>query len=144
MTPQKGVSRKKCLTVSILCFAAALIALYLLVGCAQSYREIGFREMQRGFAQIYQPSDLHEIVKLRNVTVHIVGDRKYFNWDYASAYGSPVQGYATRNNEIWVFGTVVKGRVVLNQAILGHEFNHLLEFNHPQVHNPDQLDDIGA
>lgn len=111
---------------------------------ATDYRKIGFKEMQRGFAKLYSPSDLHEIVKIRDVTIHIVGDRKYFRWDRASAYGSPVQGYATRKNEIWVFGTVVKGRIVLNQAILGHEFNHLLQFNHPQVHNPDLLDDIGA
>ena len=38
----------------------------------------------------------------------------------------------------------VKGKVVLNQAILGHELTHLLNFKNPDIANPDKLDDIGA
>jgi hypothetical protein len=126
---------------------ALLLAPIFLMGffaVATDYRKVGFKEIQRGFKKLYKPTNLHEVIKLKNVSVHIVGDRKFFKWNRASQYGSPVQGYATRKNEIWVFGTTVKGRIILNQAILGHEFNHLLQFNHPQIHNPDLLDDIGA
>ena len=77
---------------------------------------------------------------MKNVTVHIVGDRSYFSWDKASAYGSPVAGYATSGNEIHVFGRIVDGKVRLNQAVLGHELIHLLHFNNPAVCDPDRLE----
>ena len=140
---------KRYLMIGIACLTIAVVGMWTVLAygffdVATDYRKIGFKEMCKSFNALYKPSDMHETIQLRNVTVHIVGDRKYFRWDRAAAYGSPVQGYATRKNEIWVFGTKVKGRIVLNQAILGHEFNHLLQFNHPLVHNPDRLDDIGA
>ena len=110
---------------------------------ATGCRKAGFEKANKGFKSVYKESELHETIELVNVTVHIVGNRDKFKFKKAAAYGSPIQGYATRKNEIWIFGTVVNGRIVLNQAILGHELNHLLQFNHPQVHNPDKLDDIG-
>ena len=126
---------------------AVLVAASLLIGCvpmATDLRKIGFEEIQKGFASLDKTPDLHEVIELKNVKVHIVGDRKYFKWDRAAAYGSPVAGYATHRNEIYVFGKKIKGKVVLNQAILGHELTHLLNFKNPTIANPDQLDDIGA
>ena len=87
---------------------------------------------------------MHKIIKLDNVTVHIVGHHQYFRWDKAAAYGSPVLGYATDNNEIWLYGKYLKGKILVNQAILGHEFNHLLNFKNKKIANPDELDDLGA
>ena len=111
---------------------------------ATDLRKVGFNEIQKGFASIEKTPDLHEIIVLKNVKVHVVGDRKYFNWDKAAAYGSPIAGYATTKNEIYIFGKIIKGEVVVNQAILGHELNHLLNFKNPRIANPDKLDDIGA
>jgi len=132
---------EKCLILKLLLLAAVLAGCVTL---ATDYRKVGFREIQRGYASLHKPSDLYEVIELPKVTVHIVGDRDKFNWHKASTYGSPVLGYATRDNQIWVFGTQVKGRIILNQAVLGHELNHLLQFANPKVQDPDQLDDIGA
>lgn len=88
--------------------------------------------------------NLHEIILLKNVKVHIVGHRRLFGWDRAAAYGSPVAGYANRKNEIWLFGRVRKGKILLNQAVLGHELNHLLNFVNPKIADSDKLDDLGA
>ena len=127
------------------------MALYALIWWALScvplatdYRKVGFRDMQRAFVALEPAPDLYETVTLEKVTVHIVGDRRKMNWDRASAMGSGVLGYARRNGEIWVLGTVVDGRIVLNQAVLGHEVNHLLRFADPNVADPDRLDKIGA
>lgn len=134
------------LPVNILILKILLLSI-LLAGCvtlATDYRKVGFREIQRGYSSLHKPSSLHETIELPKVTVHIVGDRNKFNWDQAATYGSPVLGYATQDNHIWVFGTEVKGRIIINQAVLGHELNHLLQFANPKVQNPDMLDDIGA
>lgn len=135
---------RKFISVTI---CAVLFPAFLLISCvplATDLRKIGFNEIQKGFATLDKTPNLHEVVELKNVKVHIVGDRKYFKWDRAAAYGSPVAGYATSKNEIYVFGKRVKGKIVLNQAILGHELTHLLNFKNSNIANPDKLDDIGA
>ena len=114
---------------------------------ATDLRKVGFDEIQKGFASLEKTpglQNLHEIIELKNVKIHVVGDRKFFKWDRAAAYGSPIAGYATSGNEIYVFGKLVKGKIIVNQAILGHELNHLLNFKNPKVANPDKLDDLGA
>jgi len=124
----------------------ALICLGLvcsLTGCvtlATDCRKQGFNIIQRGFVSLEKSPGLHEVVLLKNVKVHIVGHRSQFNWDRAAAYGSPVAGYANRKNEIWLFGRIVEGKIILNQAVLGHELNHLLNFKDPKIANPDRLD----
>ena len=126
---------------------AGLLVFTVLFGCvslATDLRKVGFEEIQKGFSSLTATPDLYEVIEIKNVKVYIVGDRKYFNWDKAAAYGSPVAGYATSKNEIFVFGKVVNGKIIANQAILGHELNHLLHFANPRVANPDRLDDLGA
>ena len=86
---------------------------------------------------------MHEVIEIKNVKVHIVSDRKDFNWHKAAAYGSPVLGYARRTNEIHVFGKLVGDKIIINQAILGHELNHLLNFKNPRIANPDRLSELG-
>lgn len=120
---------------------------FLLMGCvtlATDRRKEGFDILQRGFTSLEETPNLNEVIKIGDVTVHIVGSRRLFDWNVAAAYGSPVAGYANTKNEIWVFGRVVRGKVIVNQAILGHEFTHLLNFKNPKIANPDQLDQLGA
>jgi hypothetical protein len=120
---------------------------FSLFGCvtlATDLRKEGFNIIQKGFAALDETPNLHAVIKLKDVTVHIVGSRKLFDWNVAAAYGSPVVGYANTKNEIWVFGKVVGGKIIVNQAILGHEFDHLLNFNNSMVANPDQLDALGG
>ncbi len=123
------------------------LSLVFLVGCvplATDLRESGFKEIQEGFSALKKSPNLYEIIELKHLKVHIVGDRKNFKWPKAAAYGSLIRGYATARNEIWVFGKVVNGKIVVNQAILGHELNHIINFRNPRVANPDKLDDLGA
>ncbi len=119
---------------------------FSLIGCAAvatDRRKEGFDALQKGFTSIAETPDLHEVVILKEVKVHIVGSRKLFNWNIAAAYGSPVAAYANTDNEIWILGKVVQGKVIVNQAILGHELEHLLNFKENRVANPDELDSLG-
>ena len=96
--------------------------------------------MQQAFDYYEAPSDLNTVIELKNVKIHIVGDRKYFKWNKAAATDSPVVGYATSGNEIYVFGKRLGNKIIINQAVLGHELNHLLNYQNPNVANPDKLD----
>ncbi len=115
-------------------------------GCmpvATEYRLDGFHYFHRSFAQIEEDPDLYEVIELEKVRVYIVGQRKLFKWERAAAYGSPLQGYATDRNEIFVFGKRVGNQIIVDQSILGHELNHLLNFSNPSVANPDELTELG-
>lgn len=119
---------------------------FLLIGCtavATDRRKEGFDALQRGFNSIPETPEIHEVVVLKEVKVHIVGSRKLFNWNVAAAFGSPVAAYANTENEIWIIGKMVKGKIIVNQAILGHELEHLLNFKENKVANPDELDALG-
>ena len=130
--------------LSQLIFCVGLIC--VLAGCgsyAADYRVQGFNFIQQGFTSIEGTSDVYEVVELKDVKILIVGDRKRFDWDKASASGSGIAGYANTKNEIHLLGKRVGGKIVINQAILGHEFNHLLNFKNPKIANPDKLDELG-
>ena len=118
------------------------LLLILLASCTQfisDYRNDGFYLMQTAFDSYEAANDLNMVVELKNVRVHIVSDRKYFKWEKASAYDSRMLGYATTGNEIFVFGRKLGDKIVVNQAILGHELNHLLNYQNSIVANPNRL-----
>ena len=122
------------------------MGLCTLAGCGShvtDYRKMGFDFVQQGFAAIENTPDVYEVIELEKVRVYIVGDRKHFNWEKAAAYGSPIAGYANTSNEICLFGKRVGDKIVVNQAVLGHEFNHLLNFKNPKIADPDKLDKLG-
>jgi len=133
-------------STKIVLFGTLLAVLFLLSCCSSlsDYRQQGFDAFQWQFNAVKnEDKDFHKVITLDTVTVHIVTDRKYFDWNIAAAYGSPVAGYANTNNEIWLFGKRVRGKIFVNQAILGHELNHLLNFKNREVVDPDRLDEIG-
>jgi len=124
----------------------AVLAVVLISACGSlsDSRNEGFQAFQWHFNALRnEDKDFHKQIYIDNVKVHIVTDRKYFNWNVAAAYGSPVAGYANTDNEIWLFGKKVDGKVIINQAILGHELNHLLNFKDSEVADPDKLEELG-
>jgi hypothetical protein len=117
----------------------------MLASCApfaSGYRADSFSLMQAAFDSYEATDDLDMVVELKNVRVHIVSDRKYFEWEKASADDSRLLGYATKSYEIFVFGRKLGNKIVVNQAVLGHELNHLLNYQNVTVANPDRLDII--
>ena len=133
-------------TFSSLGFLFAL-AVFFVCGCvplATDTRKEAFRSFDKSFGSLDDSPQLNELIDLGGVKVHIVGHRHFFNYQRAAAYGSPVVGYATSNNEIWIYGKYVKGQIVVNQAVLGHELMHLLNFKKRSIADPDKLDDLGA
>ena len=142
---------KPWLVVGVGMIGGFLLAL-LLDGCtplATEYRKWGFIDFQRCFGSLEEiqtaddmqaTQDLDMVVTLDGVTVHIVGDRSKFDWPAYAAPGSRVAGYASTDGWVTVLGKVVNGRVRVNQAVLGHEMTHILNFNCPDIQDPDTLD----
>ena len=105
------------------------------------YNKAGFRRFCEGFATTDEAPELNMTLEIDNLKVHVVGSREFFKWDKARN-GPGIAGYATKKNHIWVFGRYAGGKIVLNQAILGHELNHLLNFKNGEIADPDELEGL--
>jgi hypothetical protein len=118
--------------------------LTLLTGCSSfvADREQGFNMIQRGFSALEPTPGLYKEVELEHVKVVIVGTREQFQWKKAAVRNSQILGYATPANEIWIFGKMVDGKIVVNEAVIGHELTHLLNFKNPEIANPDKFREL--
>ena len=77
----------------------------------------------------------HQVVTLKKVKVHVVSDRSQF--DYSKArINRRVNGYAKRNNEIWLLGYEDMTGVQVEERTLGHELLHLLHWKDDEVCDP--------
>ena len=133
--------------IGLLIGVIAAVVLYLLLsGCSSkymTYRDASFSASHTAFASLPDDPALHEIIVIEGLIVHIVGSRLLFNWDDAKEAESGIGGYASNENVIWVFGKTVNGKIIINEAVLGHELLHLLNWTNPKVANPDKLEDLG-
>ena len=114
---------------------ALLIAL-LLAGCAtysdfQTEGLICFRQADGMQAPLRE----EVMVYLPAVMVHLVGNlddspckRKYPGRDFVGC---------CNGSDIWVYTTEDDGRLYPNQAVLGHEVQHLMNHLNDRVVNPD-------
>jgi hypothetical protein len=128
-------------SIRILHMAIAVTVLF--IGCAPlatDYRKQGFASINKGFAKLPDSPDLYEEIVIDRLKIIIVGSREQFKWTNARQAGSRISAYATTKNEIYIIGKQIGGKIVFDQAVLGHELNHILNYNNPIVVNPHQLD----
>ena len=82
-----------------------------------------------------EPDAFHEVVILKKVKVHIVSDRSQFDYSRART-NRKVNGYAKRNNEIWLLGYEDLPGVRVKKRTLGHELLHLMHWEDQGVCHP--------
>lgn len=134
--------------ISTVIIAAIWFSFLVLLGCYASSKVIGNDWLTSGFIDheiFFQDlqntkKDFVKEIKLENITIKIVSDKKHFEY-YKN--DPNVKGYAHRNGTIVILGKYIvvngKNKLVVNQAVLGHEANHLLEYKDVDVLDPDVL-----
>ncbi len=118
--------------------------LIMLTGCNQLFlydMKNGQKNINSAFHHLETASDLDTTIILRNVKIRIVGNRnKFFG---PSALNESVSGYVKINKddsaEIHILGYRSKGKIIVNQLVLGHEINHILSHKNKKIANPDAL-----
>jgi len=122
-----------------------LLCCLLCISCASanSLQREGFRNFIDAFNVEYvEDVNLHDIFYIEKLEVHVVGSQK--NMDWARAYYNPrILGYFTVKDgvyQIWVYGVKTSNGIIVNQAILGHELNHVLSYINKGYKNPDEED----
>jgi len=107
----------------------------LLFGCmtlATEKRKDAFNLSQEGF--YYLPRIKKTLtIRIKELTVNIVPEMT-----------KPLGGLAIPPATIVLEGRQIKGQIIINQAILGHELMHILRFKNERIAHPDKLDELGA
>ena len=119
-----------CLIFSIFIFGCSTAPL------STQYREIGAEYHEKWFKALPETPSLYEVVEIEKLTIHIVSDRKDFDWEKARDEEKGIAAYANTNNKISILGKKIGGEIIVNQFILGHEFKHILNFNDPDIVDP--------
>ncbi len=121
---------------AIVCFIVAGIGILLLLfGCASAAtvaRMDGFNSQWRGYDAVKGTPAKHTAT----VTVQVVvGD----NVGYPGAVGT----YSHPHGIIRIKGKTVGGKIIVCEAVLGHEVLHALQFQDGNFVNPDTLTENG-
>lgn len=104
----------------------------------------GFDYYHIGYTYLPESLPLNETIVLRNLKVHIVGSLKKFGRNkFRDDEKAPVDD-PRRKHEIWVVGKKLKGKIIINQVVLGHELKHLMHLVRPEVVCPCRLETFEA
>ena len=123
-----------------LALAALLLGVMVMEGCspqATMLRAQGFDAQWQGFRSLpSEPFGMHETeVRVRVVVVE--------KMDAMPIIGAA--GTYSSNGTIHIIGKLIKGKIVTSPAVLGHEFQHALEYQDTgrMFVNPDRLEEYG-
>ncbi|MCF8146717.1 MAG: hypothetical protein K9N21_22650 [Deltaproteobacteria bacterium] len=100
------------------------------------YRKIGAEYHEKWFQALPETPDLHTVVEIKELTLHMVSDRKDFDWEKARDKEKGIAAYANTKNQIGILGKKIGGTIIVNQMVLGHEFKHILNFANPDIVDP--------
>jgi hypothetical protein len=115
------------------------VALWMLSGCtslATMERREGFNQQWSGFARLPSSPDLYHETEIK-VKVVVVGDPAQTGYPGAAGTYSHPEGI------IRIVGKVVNGKIVLCEAVLGHEIGHALQYQDGGFANPDKYEEYG-
>lgn len=119
-------------------FATLLVTVVLFLGCATPHEVfLDNRDKANAYAQLgYDQLDKKKVARaiiIRELKVFVTSEPLGKTKD-----GRRIIGYATSNNIIVLNATMLKGKIVVNEWVLGHELLHILSNNDGIVADPDR------
>jgi len=120
---------------------ALVIMVAIVSGCtsqATILRRDGFNLQAQGFrALTSEPFGRYE----KEIRVRVIVVEDMADMNYHGAVGT----YSHPEGIIRIVGKKVKGKIILNPSVLGHEVQHALEYQDPQgvFVNPDKMEEYG-
>jgi len=138
-TRRKGDVRAKTV-FALIRFSVVALAAALHIGCvapaATVARMDGFNAQWRGFNLLKGDADLYYETEIK-VKVVVVGDPAKLGYPGAAGTYSHPEGI------IRILGKKINGKIVLCEAVLGHEIHHALQFQDGGFADPDKFEESG-
>lgn len=134
-----------------LCTSAFLcVGLLMFVsGCSPieikaDYLQTGFDYYNLGYTALPESSPLNKTMVIKNLRIHIVGREEQYQ-PRRITYDNDSPGQATEPiHEVWVVGKKLKGKIILNQVVLGNELKHLMHLIDSEVACPCNMEAFEA
>lgn len=129
-------------------FLTLVIAL-LFSSCAPveirgDYLQKGFDYTNLGYTALPESSPLNETIVIENLRVIIIGSLdEYHRRRITQGQDDTVQPMEPRH-DIWVIGKKLKGKIIINQVVLGYELKNLMHLIQPDVLCPCDLETFEA
>lgn len=112
----------------------------LFIGCSGKdiyldSRDVAFKESYHGYSAL-KKYNLIKLIEIKNLKIFITGEEIGTLKD-----GRKILGLADCNGKrciITIEGTILEGKVVMNEVVLGHELLHVLNFHDPMICDPHE------
>ena len=108
------------------------------------YLQKGFDYTNLGYTSLPVSSQLNKTIIIKNLRVIIVGSLD----EYQSRRITHEKDYTAQpmepRHDIWVIGKKLKGKIIINQVILGYELKNLMHLIQPDVLCPCDLEAFEA
>ncbi len=129
-------------------FLTLIIAL-LFSSCAPieirgDYLQKGFDYTNLGYTSLPESSPMNETIIIENLRVIIVGSLDEYQHRRITQEKDDTAQPAKTIHDIWVIGKKLKGKIIINQVVLGHELKHLMNLIRPDVLCPADLETFEA
>jgi hypothetical protein len=118
-------------------------------GCAPveirgDYFQKGFDYSNLGYTSLPESARLNETRLIKNLRVIIVGNADALQSRTISSDPDTVARPMEPTHEIWVIGNKLKGKIILNQVVLGNELKHLMHTIDSEVACPCEMEAFEA
>jgi len=130
-----------------LCFC--LVSIIPLAGCApveieSDYFQKGFDYSNLGYTTLPESASLNETMMIKNLRIVIVGRAGVHPSRTISGNPDDIATAMEPIHEIRVIGKKLKGKIILNQVVLGNELKHLMNALNPEVICPCEMEAFEA
>jgi len=127
----------------------SLVLVLLLPNCAPveirgDYLQKGFDYTNLGYTSLPESSPLNETIAIKNLKVIIVGSLDQYQRRRITQDADDTAQPVKPRHEIWVVGKKLKGKIIINQVVLGYELKHLMHLIRPDVLCPYDLEAFEA
>jgi len=140
--------RPLCLCVRLF-FCFCLASILTLPSCAPveirgDYLQKGFDYTNLGYTSLPESSPLNETLIIKNLRVIIVGSLDEYQRRRITHGQDDTAQPAEPRHDIWIIGKKLKGKIIINQVVLGYELKHLMHLIRPDVLCPRDLETFEA
>ena len=108
------------------------------------YLQKGFDYTNLGYTSLPESSPLNETLIIKNLRVIIVGSLDQYQRRRITQNADDTAKPVEPRHEIWVVGKKLKGKIIINQVVLGYELKHLMHLIRPDVLCPYDLEAFEA
>ena len=108
------------------------------------YLQKGFDYTNLGYTSLPESSPMNETIIIENLRIIIVGSLDEYQRRRITQEKDDTAQPAEPGHDIWIIGRKLKGKIIINQVVLGYELKRLMHLIRPDVLCPRHMEAFEA